>query len=276
MSASDAGVKPSRVGSCLVLAIDRPERRNALSIATAGTLRRLVDEASADSSVRAVIITGTGSRVFVSGGDLHEFSALSGDPAGAGTVLEMGAVSSRIERCAVPVIAAVQGAALGGGCELLLACDLVVADARATFAFRQVAMGLSTGWGGGTRLVERVGPMRAARLLLTGEEIGAEQALEMGLVSEVTPPGKCLERALELAERMATHRRDSVAGIKRMLAGVREEGRGRALAREAEVFEMLWGGPGHRAAMEAFLGRTGPGGARRGILDGRRATDPRR
>ncbi len=247
-------VQSERSGTTLILSIDRPHRRNALSRETVVLLRDLVDEASRDPGVRAVVLSSRDPRVFISGGDLHEFAALLDDPSGARKVSDLGCLPRSIEQCAVPVIAAVQGATLGGGCELVVACDLVVAEAGATFTFRQAAMGLSTGWGGGTRLVARVGPMRAAQLLLTGDTVGAREALALGLIAEVAPAGEGLSLALALAERIARHPRDAVAGIKRMLQQVRVRDRVEAFEAEAEVFARLWGGEGHRAAMARFLG----------------------
>jgi enoyl-CoA hydratase/carnithine racemase len=255
MNDHDCGLRVEHRGLAAIITIDRPLARNALSRANARELERLVGIWSAEPSVRGVIITGAGQEVFVAGGDLRDFASIAHEPVGADDVIEMGSTMHAIELCEVPVLAAVQGMAFGGGCELTLACDLVLMEAHATLTFREAAMGLSTGWGGGTRLVERVGPMLAARLLFLGESIGAQDALLMGLVSAVVPQGRAVEECLAWVERIARFPRSAIAGMKRMLRDVRSEQRGGAFAREAEVFASLWGKPDHLAAMDAFLSR---------------------
>jgi enoyl-CoA hydratase len=251
------GLRVERRGPALVATVDRPASRNAISRATMRALRAFADQASADPGVRAAIVTGAGQDVFVSGGDLRDFAELANREVGASEVLAMGECVAALERCAVPVLAAVQGVALGGGCELVLACDLAILERHASLWFRQAAMGLSTGWGGGTRLIERVGAMVAARVLLVGDPVDAEQALRIGLVTEVVATGCALDRCLEIAEAIAAHPRASVAGLKRMIFEVRRARRGDAHEREAEVFASLWGGAAHLAAMSAFFGRKG-------------------
>lgn len=251
----ESGVRVEKRGVALVATIDRPGARNAIARETAAQLEAFAKQASADGSVRAAIITGGGEDVFVAGGDLREFDAYCQQPMGVQHVLDMGSTMAAFEDCDVPVIAAVQGAALGGGCELTLACDLVVAEEHASFSFRQAAMGLSTGWGGGTRLLERVGPMHAARLLLLGAKIGSAEAAAIGLVCQVVDKGTSVDRALAWCDAIARLPRASVAGLKRMLRDVRREHRGQALVHEARVFASLWGQPDHLAAMEAFRKR---------------------
>lgn len=259
---SDDDIRVERHESAVVAIIDRAGSRNAIARETAARLETVIHEASADETVRAIIVTGAGEEVFVSGGDLRDFDKISKQPIGAQQVLEMGSTMHAFESCAVPVIAVVQGAALGGGCELTLSCDIVVAEAHATFSFRQAAMGLSTGWGGGTRLVERVGPLVASRLLLLGAKIDAQEARSIGLVTEVVESRQGLDRAMALVDSIAKLPRASVAGLKRMLQKVRAEHRGDALLREAEVFASLWGKADHRAAMDAFLHHMASGSSR--------------
>ena len=255
MTDTHHGLRVERRASTVLITIDRPQARNALSRATAQQLEQDLLQASADPAARAVVITGAGQDVFAAGGDLRDFEPLAHQQVGARDVLEMGATMHAIESCALPVIAAVQGMAFGGGCELTLACDLVILEEHATLTFREAAMGLSTGWGGGTRLVERVGPMIAARALFLGESIRANDALAMGLVSAVVPRGRCVEEALAWVGRIERFPRAAIAGIKRMLREVRSERRAHAFEREAEVFASLWGKPDHLAAMQAFFAR---------------------
>jgi enoyl-CoA hydratase len=143
----------------------------------------------------------------------------------------------------------------GGGCELLLLCDFVYIEEHAELAFRHAKMGLSPAWGGMTRLVERVGPLEATRLLLTAERIDAAEALRIGLVNEVVPKGGARSRAIAQVNRIADNPRTTIAALKRAIRGVREARRGTGLDLEREAFSERWGGPDHRKAMDEFLSR---------------------
>jgi enoyl-CoA hydratase/carnithine racemase len=243
-------------GDAMVLTIDRPAVRNAIDRGLARRLGEAVRIASLDPRVRGVVIAAEGADTFVSGGDLRELAELSkGEGSGGREVLDMIDDLSACETCDVPVVAAVQGAVLGGGCELLLLCDLVVMEEHATLSFRHAKMGLSPAWGGATRLIERAGPLEAARLLFTAERIVAREALRIGLVNEVVPRGSARARAIARVARIADNPRSTVAALKRALREVRAARRGDALDRERDVFSERWGGGDHRQAMDAFLGR---------------------
>lgn len=242
-------------GDAVVLTIDRPDRRNAVDRALARRLGEAIRIAAADPRVRGVVLTGTGEDVFVAGGDVNELSALTNQGANGVEVIAMFEDLSIIEACDVPVIAAVQGSVFGGGCEMLLLCDFVFIEEHAAVSFRHAKMGLSPAWGGMTRLVERIGPLEATRLLLTAEKIGADEALRMGLVNEVVPRGAARDRAVAQVNRIADNPRTTVAAMKRALRGVREARRGAAIELERAAFSERWGGPDHREAMDAFLSR---------------------
>lgn len=241
-------------GDALVLTIHRPGTNNAIDGATARAIGEAVTAASADERVRGVILTAAGDRVFSSGGDLHEIlEALDADtPA---DVTDIFTSLSAIEACAVPVIAAVQGDVFGGAAELLLLCDFVIIEEHVHIAFRHARMGLSPAWGGMTRLLERVGPLEASRMLLTAEKVTASDAARAGLVSEVVPRGFVRERALARVSHIADNPRDTVAALKRALRDVRSAMRSSAYERERAAFEERWGGPDHVAAMKAFRER---------------------
>lgn len=255
----DATARPSlaveTVGDAVVLTVDRPETRNSIDRALAKAIGDAVRLASHDPRVRGVVLTGAGDATFLSGGDLNMIAALTREGSGGDEVLEMFDDLSACERCDVPVIAAVQGDVLGGGCELLLLCDLVIMEAHATLAFRHAKMGLSPAWGGLTRLVERAGPLEAARLLFTAERVPASEALRVGLVNEVVPKGGARARALATVGRIADNPRTTVAAMKRTLREVREARRGDAPAREREAFSQRWGAADHRDAVDAFLSK---------------------
>jgi enoyl-CoA hydratase/carnithine racemase len=240
------------VGDAVVLTLSRPATHNAIDAALARALVDAIRTAGADPRVRGIVLTGEGDRTFTSGGDLRMLAELATAPASGGAVLEMGDELSACERADVPVIAAVQGDAYGGGCELLLLCDLVIVESHAQLAFRHAKMGLSPAWGGLTRLVERVGPLEAARLLYTAEKIDAAEALRIGLCNEVVPRGAARARAVARVARLADNPRATVAALKRTLHEVREARRGAALERERATFSARWGAPDHREAMRAF------------------------
>lgn len=245
------------VGDALVLTIDRPEVHNAIDGAVARALGDAVRIAAASPKVRGVVLTGAGTETFVSGGDLRELDEVVTTGGGPSHVLEMGESLASFESSDVPVVAAVNGAVLGGGSELLLLCDIVVMERHATLSFRHAKMGLSPAWGGVTRLIERVGAAAASRLLLTAERITAEQALSLGLVNTVVEPGEARAHALALVSGIADNPRTSVSAIKRAIREVREAMRGEALSREQRVFASLWGDGAHRAAMETYRARRG-------------------
>jgi enoyl-CoA hydratase/carnithine racemase len=245
------------VGDALILTIDRPAVHNAIDRAVARAVGDAVRVGAAAPSVRGVVITGGGSETFVSGGDLRELDDVVTAGGGPSHVLEMGEDLAALERCDVPVVAAVNGAVLGGGSELLLLCDVVVMERHGTLSFRHAKMGLSPAWGGVTRLIERVGSAAASKLLLTAERITAEQALALGLVNVVVEPGEARAHAIGLVNRIADNPRSSVASIKRAIREVRDAMRGGALAREQNVFASVWGADAHRAAMDAYRKRRG-------------------
>jgi enoyl-CoA hydratase len=194
-----------------LLTINRPERRNAIDTPTMHALAALLPRLADDARLRALIITGAGTEAFCSGGDLNDFSERLTAEQGAAMVTLMGDALLLLERLPVPVIAAINGYALGGGSELALACDLRVIDERAQLGFVHLRRGLIPGWGGGQRLLRAVGYARALELLLLAEPLDAESLVELGLVVDVTPPGEALTGAFALARSAARHDRAAVA-----------------------------------------------------------------
>lgn len=241
------------VGDAVVLTVDRPETHNAIDQPLAHALAAAVRLAAQDPRVRGVVITGAGDRTFMSGGDLNMLVDLVKNAETGDAVVQLGEELAACERIDVPVIAAVQGDVYGGGCEFLLLCDMVVMESHAGLAFRHAKMGLSPAWGGLTRLVERVGPIEAARLLFTAEKIDAAEALRVGMVNEVVPRGAARARAIARVARIADNPRTTVAALKRALREVREARRGVAVERERDVFSERWGAADHRVAMDAFI-----------------------
>src|SRR3982751_2035007 len=185
--------------SIATLTIDRPEVKNALDLDTVGALRAALQALAIDDSVGVVIITGGGGSAFVSGADVNDIRARGRDE---GLAAINSSLFAEIERFPRPTIAAINGYALGGGCELALACDLRIASETAKFGQPELGLGIIPGAGATQRLPRIVGLGRAKHLVLTGEIIDAKQALEIGLVSAVAPPGQLQIRARELAKKI--------------------------------------------------------------------------
>lgn len=247
-----------QAGGARILRIDRPSAKNAIDKALARALGEAVRRAGEDPSVRAVVLEAAPGETFLSGGDLREIRALLVSGAGGAAVLDVFEEDlSSLEAVDLPVIAAVSGDVFGGGCELVLLCDLVICEAQATFAFRHAKMGLCPAWGGAVRLEERAGPLEAARILMTAEPLSASEARTLGLANEVVGPGEAGPRALAVAGQIAKNAREAVATQKRILREAREARRGDARRRERACFEAAWGSPAHREAVEAFFARKG-------------------
>jgi enoyl-CoA hydratase len=173
------------------ITINRPDKLNALNAIVIAELGDAVTRIETDSSVRGVIVTGAGSKAFVAGADINELMD-QGPGGGQKRALVGQQVFRRLERCGKPVVAAVNGFALGGGCELAMACHLRVASENARFGQPEVKLGIAPGYGGTVRLPRLIGKARALELLLTGEMIDAEEARRIGLVNRVVPAERLL------------------------------------------------------------------------------------
>jgi enoyl-CoA hydratase/carnithine racemase len=242
-------------GPTRILTVDRPAKKNALARQTIEELAAAIDLASLDGAVRGVVLAAAGD-VFMAGGDLEEFAKAVDDPGGADMVIAMGArLGGAIEGCEVPVVAAVSGDVFGGGCEVVLACDAVFADETAGFSFRHVVMGLAPAWGGTSRLLERVGPLEATRLLLAAPRIAAPEAAAIGLVNAAVVTGGALDAAMMFLKRIALHDRAVVAANKRALVEVRSVARAAQAAAEGAAVRALWGQPAQRAALARYSAR---------------------
>lgn len=200
---SEANLTVSARGGITVLTINRPDRLNALNRAVVESLDSALSQALDQSSTRAVVITGSGDRAFSAGADLDELADL--DISTAYDIISAGqAVFARIERAPVPIIAAVNGLALGGGFELVLACTLPVLANTAKLGLPENGLGLIPGYGGTQRLQRLAGPVVAAHVMLTGARLDAQRAYELGLTPlPPVPPEEVLDTALNLAEQIA-------------------------------------------------------------------------
>jgi enoyl-CoA hydratase len=182
-----------------LITLDRPKSLNALSAALLGEIKLVLEALAADESVRAAVITGS-ERAFAAGADITEIKMRTP----ASTIVDAGLPSwESIRKFPKPIIAAVNGFAFGGGCEIALACDIVVAGEKAKFALPEVKLGILPAAGGTQRLARAVGKSLAMRMILTGEPIDAERAVAAGLAAEIAPPELTVERALEIAAKIA-------------------------------------------------------------------------
>jgi enoyl-CoA hydratase len=204
----------ARDGAVAVLTIDRQDALNALNVETLIELRDRLRELSTDESVRAVVLTGAGEKAFVAGADIKYMSGLGPDDAKAwgGLGHETGRL---LETMAKPTIAAINGFALGGGCELALACDIRYASSRAKLGQPEINLGIVPGWGGTQRLARVCGVGVAKDLIFAGRLVDAEEALRIGLVNAVADP--VLEKAVETAQELAAKSSLALALAKRLI-----------------------------------------------------------
>jgi enoyl-CoA hydratase len=194
-----------------ILTLNRPDKLNALNQLTIQEIGLAIDQAKNDSLVRAILLTGSGTKGFAAGADIAELTALRSEQGKA--LAKAGQdIFNAIENCSKPVIAAVNGFALGGGCELAMACHLRIASENAKFGQPEVALGLIAGYGGTQRLIQYIGKSKAFELHLTGDMITADQALQLGLVNYVVPQEQLLSKCLEVIEKIKAKSPKAITG----------------------------------------------------------------
>jgi enoyl-CoA hydratase len=235
-----------------VVTMNRPKALNALDARTIRELGELLGSIESDRSLRALVVTGGGEKAFVAGADIAEMSFLS--PLDARRFAEAGQRTfERLEALAIPTIAAVNGFALGGGCELAMACDLVYASERARFGQPEVNLGIIPAFGGTQRLQRRVGAARAMEMILTGDMIDAATAKAWGLALEVLAPDKLVEYAFAQARKIAAKGPAAIAAAKRILRATAQPHLGAGQLMEAEAFGVLFGTGDGREGLTAFV-----------------------
>lgn len=235
--------------------INRPEALNALNFEIMDQLAHVISEVETNEEIRVFIVKGTGQRYFASGGDLREFSSLRTAEEGREMAAKMSRILQRIEDAPCWTIASVNGDAYGGGCELPLAFDFRIAAEHSRFYFNQSQFYLTPGWGGLTRLVERVGRARALEWLATGRPVTAQEALMAGLINH-SFSGDQLDREVgRLSEFMARNDRHLIRVLKEGAERAIQIERRESLEAELEVFARLWASAEHRERVEEFLNR---------------------
>ncbi len=250
-SAGGAPVRYERRGPVALLTLDSPPV-NVLSVAVLSSLSARLRQAEADPEVRAVVLASASERAFAAGANIREMVPMG--PAGAKVHGARGqGVTRQIERSPLPVIAAVNGVCLGGGCEIILACDFVIASEEASFGQPEIILGIMPGWGGTQRLPHRVGAANARRWILTGKPVPAQQAAEQGLVDRVVPRSELVPAALALGEELASRSPLALAAAKYALHHAISAQVDEGLRYELRLWARLFGTEGQREGMQAFL-----------------------
>lgn len=244
----------TRQGRVLHLTLNRPAARNALNNALLSELATTLEAAAADSEISVCVITGN-ERCFAAGADLNEMA----EKDLAATLNDIRPqLWARINAFSKPLIAAVNGYALGAGCELALLCDVVIAGENARFGLPEITLGIMPGAGGTQRLIRSVGKSLASKMVLTGESITARQALTAGLVSDVYPESLTLEYALRQAGLMARHSPLALQAAKQALRQSQEVALQAGLAQERQLFTLLAATDDRREGIDAFLQKRTP------------------
>ena len=244
-------------GAIATLTIDRPKALNALNQATLAEIQRALQDAATDPAVRGVIVTGAGDKAFVAGADITEIAAVS--PLQAQAFTRQGqAVFDLVETLGKPVIAAVNGYALGGGCELAMACTLRIASENAAFGQPEVKLGVMPGFGGTQRLPRLVGKGRAMQIILTAQNIDAREAHRIGLVNEVVEPARLIARAEELLLQIIANAPLAVRLSMEAVHHGLEAGQAHGLALESASFALCASTDDKREGTTAFLERRQP------------------
>src|SRR5215472_8581710 len=244
-------------GQIATLTVDRPQARNALNTPTLQELDAALRSLAANPQMRVLIVTGAGDKAFVAGADIAEMAEFT--PHQAGEFSGLGQrVFHQLASLPIATLAAVNGFALGGGCELALACDLIYASEKARFGQPEVGLGVIPGFGGTQRLARLVGRARAMELIFTAEPVDAAKAKEIGLVLEVVPAEKLLERCRGIAAKIALKGPVAVAQAKRAIQFGLDADLRSANELERQAFAMLFGTEDQREGMKAFLEKRAP------------------
>lgn len=235
-----------------LITINRPQAMNALNPETIAELTAAIDNLEQQADVKTIILTGAGEKAFVAGGDVALMETLS--PLQARDVaLAAAELFERIETSPRVVIAAINGYALGGGCELALACDLRLASEQAQLGQPEINLGIFPGWGGTQRLPRLIGVSRAKEMMFTGERISAHRALELGVVDHVVPADQLMARSQELAKTIASKPQAAIRMIKEAVHNGMMMDQDKAIRYEAELFGSCFTTQDQKEGMRAFF-----------------------
>jgi len=244
-------------GGIATVTLNRLKALNALNLAMVGELEQAVQQIREDPAIRVVVITGAGDKAFAAGADITEFKTMSPVDAWMFTQ-QVQRVYMEIERLPKPVIAAVNGYALGGGCELMMACDIVYASDRAKIGQPEINLGIIPGAGGTQRLSRLIGKQRAKELVLTGDLIGAEEAWNLGLLNRVVPHEQLTTEVRKLAEKLAAKGAVALKAAKEAVEEGYDIGLERGVANEGKLFGLCFGTEDKVEGVNAFLEKRPP------------------
>jgi enoyl-CoA hydratase len=253
-SGGEASIRVELDDGVAVVVLDRPKVLNALSFGMLAELADALEDLDRDPTVRCIVLTG-GDRAFAAGADIKELAGQSPERLAAGHAFD---AWSRIDRIGLPIVAAVRGFALGGGCELALACDVVIAGDDATFGQPEIRIGVMPGAGGTQRLTRAIGKARAMELVLTGRRIDAQEAAALGIVNRVVPAEATLTEATTLARTIADGPPLAIRAAKRAVLAAAELPLGAGLARERRAFFDLFATEDQAEGMAAFAEKRSP------------------
>jgi enoyl-CoA hydratase len=257
LSGAEALIEVQQEGPVAVVTVDRPDALNALDLETLTLLRDRLEELSRSVDARVVVLTGAGDRAFIAGADIKYMSGLDEDEAKAWGELGHEA-ANLLETMHQPTIAAINGFALGGGCELALACDLRYASSRAKLGQPEINLGIIPGWGGTQRLARATTLGFAKELILTGRTVDADEALERGLVNAVTEPDELMPRVIEVADQLAAKSPLALEAAKEAINRAFSGDHGENLEREADRFGELFSSEDAREGLAAFAEKREP------------------
>ena len=243
-------------GHVATLTINRPDKLNALNIATRNRMVEELNDLAANDDVRVVILTGAGEKSFVAGADIGEFEGRS--PVEQFRVMTDSSAFLAVDQFPKPLIAAINGFCLGGGCELALACDIRIASEKAKLGQPEINLGLLPGGGGTQRLPRLVGMGAAFKMLYTGDFIRAEEAYRIGLVDEVVPPDQLETRAKELADTIASKSPVALRMIKQAVRTSMRTSLDEGLKQEVTLFSVAFASEDKKEGVDAFLNKRKP------------------
>jgi enoyl-CoA hydratase len=249
---SEAKLMLQKEGALATITFNNPKALNALTVADFVQLEKLFDELARDASIRVVILTGAGEKAFVAGGDINHLASLDADSARDFALLAQ-RVIDQVENFPKPVIAAINGYALGAGCELAMGCDLRVAADTAKFGQPEVKLGIIPGFAGTQRLARLVGKGKAKELIFTGEMIDADEAYRIGLVNRVVPKERLLEETRALASTICDRSPAAIRFAKEAIDNGLEMEFARASRYEADLFALCFTTADCKEGISAFL-----------------------
>jgi enoyl-CoA hydratase len=250
-------IKTEFDGAIAIITLSRPEALNALNSQLLGELGLCLDELKQHKELKVCILTGAGEKAFVAGADIKELGVL--DPFGATAFsMKSDVIKQKMDELGIPFIAAVKGFALGGGCEIAMACDMIMASDDAKFGQPEINLGIIPGFGGTQRLTRLVGKGMAAELVLTGDIITAQQAKEIGLVNRVVPKDKLMDEVKAVAARIVSKSKTAIVMAKRAIDYGIETDLKTALEIERNAFAVLFSTEDHAEGLKAFIEKRKP------------------